>query len=78
MLFSVVTKNLKWKILTKNIVTFQRWDEFKDGKLQYYVGSLKNLRHYVSLDMKTLTSCHRRRSGVFIVNFCFLVLCFYW
>ena len=30
MLFSVLTKNLKWKILTKNLVTFKRWDRGKD------------------------------------------------
>ena len=24
--FSVVTKNLNWEILTKNFVTFKRWD----------------------------------------------------
>ena len=54
MLFSVITKNLKWKILTKNIVTFQRWDEFKDGKLQYYVGSLKNLHCITPMH----TMCH--------------------
>ena len=33
MFFSVITKNLNWKILTKNLVTFERWDEIKDGKL---------------------------------------------
>ena len=27
MFFSVITKNLNWKILTKNLVTFKRWDE---------------------------------------------------
>ena len=26
MFFSVITKNLDWKILTKNLVTFKRWD----------------------------------------------------
>ena len=30
MLFSVLTKNVKWKILTKNLVTFKRWDRGKD------------------------------------------------
>ena len=28
--FSVVTKNLKWEILTKNLVTFKKWDGIKD------------------------------------------------
>ena len=26
MFFSVITKNLNWEILTKNLVTFKRWD----------------------------------------------------
>ena len=32
MFFSVMTKNLNWEILTKNLVTFKRWEGFKDGK----------------------------------------------
>ena len=27
-----MTKNLNWKILTKNLVTFKRWDGVKDEK----------------------------------------------
>ena len=27
MFFSVITKNLNWEILTKNLVTFKGWDE---------------------------------------------------
>ena len=38
MLFSVITKTLNWETLTKNLVTFKRWDE----KFEYYGGSLKN------------------------------------
>ena len=30
MFFSVVTKNLNLEILTKNSVTFKRWDGVKD------------------------------------------------
>ena len=30
MLFSVITKNLNWEILTKNLVTFKRWEWVKD------------------------------------------------
>ena len=30
--FSVVTKNLNWEILTKNLVTFERWDGVKGEK----------------------------------------------
>ena len=32
MLFPVLTKNLNGEILTKNLVTFKRWDEVKDEK----------------------------------------------
>ena len=32
MFFSVTTKNLNWKILTKNLVSFKRWDEIKGEK----------------------------------------------
>ena len=32
MFFSVITKNLNWEIVTKNLVTFKRWDDFKDEK----------------------------------------------
>ena len=42
MLFSIITKNLNWEILTKNLVTFQWWDGVKELKFQYYVGSLRN------------------------------------
>ena len=30
MFFSVLTKNLNWEILTKNLVTFKRWTGVKD------------------------------------------------
>ena len=30
--FSITTKNLNWEILTKNLVTFKRWDGVKDEK----------------------------------------------
>ena len=32
MFFFVISENLNWEILTKNLVTFKRWDAFKDGK----------------------------------------------
>ena len=32
MFFSVITTNLKWEILTKNLVTFKRQDGVKDEK----------------------------------------------
>ena len=28
--FSVITKNFNWVTLTKNLVTFERWDSVKD------------------------------------------------
>ena len=43
MFFSVITKKLNWQILTKNLVSFKRWDGVKDEKFQYYWTSLKNL-----------------------------------
>ena len=33
MFFSVMTKNLNWEILTKNIVSFKRWDMVEDDKV---------------------------------------------
>ena len=30
MFLSVITKNLNWEILTKNLVTLKRWDGVKD------------------------------------------------
>ena len=33
MFFFVITKNLNWEILTKNLVTFKRWDGGKDENL---------------------------------------------
>ena len=36
MLFSVINKNLNWEILTKNLVTFKRWDGVKDKTFWYY------------------------------------------
>ena len=29
MFLSLITKNLNWEILTKNLSTFKRWDEVK-------------------------------------------------
>ena len=39
---SVISKNLNWEILTKNLVIFKRWDGVKNEKFQYYGDSLKN------------------------------------
>ena len=33
MFFSVITKNLNWEILTRNLVIFKRYDGVKDEKL---------------------------------------------
>ena len=35
MFFFVISKNFKWEILTKNLVTFERWDGVNDEKLQF-------------------------------------------
>ena len=32
MFFSVITKSLNWKILTKNLITYNRLDGVKDRK----------------------------------------------
>ena len=32
MFFSVLTENLNWEILTKNLVTYKRWDGVNDEK----------------------------------------------
>ena len=42
MLFFVITKNLNWEILTKNLISFKRWDGDKYEKFEYYRGSVKN------------------------------------
>ena len=41
MFLSVITWNLNWVILTKNLVTFKRWDGVKDEKF-WYESLLKN------------------------------------
>ena len=33
MFFFAVSTNLNWEILTKNLVTFKRWDVVKDEKI---------------------------------------------
>ena len=38
---SVITRNINWQILTKNLVTFKRSNGVNDEKHQYYGGSLK-------------------------------------
>ena len=43
MFFSVITKNLNWEMLLKNLVTFKKLDGIKDEKFYYYWGSLKNM-----------------------------------
>ena len=40
--FSFITKNLNWKRLTKNLVTFKRCNGVKDETLKYYRRPLKN------------------------------------
>ena len=33
--FSVITKNLNWEILAKNLVTSKRWDGVKNEKFDF-------------------------------------------
>ena len=42
MFFSVITKNLNWRILAKNLVTFKRRDGIKDEKFNLCGGPLVN------------------------------------
>ena len=39
----VYKQNLNWEILTKNLVTFKRWNWVEDEKCEYYGDSLENL-----------------------------------
>ena len=32
MFFPIITKNLNWEILTKNLSTLKKWDRVKDEK----------------------------------------------
>ena len=41
MFFYVVTKNLNWDILTKNLVTFRKWHGVKDENI-FFIGFTKN------------------------------------
>ena len=43
MFFSVITENLNWEILNKNLVTFKRWVGVKIKIFDYYRGSQKKL-----------------------------------
>ena len=31
----VITKNFNWKVLTKNLITFKRWNAVKDEKCNF-------------------------------------------
>ena len=33
MFFSILTKDLKWEVLTKKLLTFKRWDGSKDAQV---------------------------------------------
>ena len=70
MLFSVIAKNLDWEILTKNLVTFKRWDGVKDEKFQYHGGSLKNqlLRKVVYVCGKKQVSSKRLAVDYKLIN----------
>ena len=73
MFFHVITKNLNWEILTKNLVTFKRSDGVKDEKI-FTVGSRKTniqggiVENYESLDILQILrdlGKRKRDSGVF-------------
>ena len=40
--FYIITKNLNWENLTKNLVTFKRWDGVRMKNFDIMGGSLKN------------------------------------
>ena len=42
MFFSAITKNLNLEFLSKNLVTFKRWDGVKDDKFRYLGGFTKS------------------------------------
>ena len=67
MFFSVQTKNLNWEILTKNLVTFKRWDGVKDEKFQFYRGSLKNLIFKEGVCEKPICMGELPKSGAWTV-----------
>ena len=37
MFFCVIIKNLNWENLTKNSVTFKKWDRVKDQKFYFII-----------------------------------------
>ena len=72
MFFSVITKNLNWEILTKNLDNLIRWDEVKDEKFEHYGGSLNNLifrggsrKANIQWDSLKRGAWQKRRGGCF-------------
>ena len=53
MFFFVITKNINWEILTKNLVTFKRWDGFKHEKFEPPVVKKKNKKKNKKMDTFT-------------------------
>ena len=52
MFFCVIIKNLNWENLTKNSVTFKKWDRVKDQKFYLFIflgmgggGGVSSLKH---------------------------------
>ena len=56
MFLSVITKNLNWETLTKNLVTFKRWDGLSDFQIMgihkkiRFLGEREELRRKGGLD----------------------------
>ena len=55
-MFSAISKNLNWEILTKNSVTFIRRDRVKDKKFKYYGIVVFLMGREVNTPMHTMSS----------------------
>ena len=60
-MFTAITKNLSWKILTKNLVTFKRQDGVKDEK---YYGCSLIFRGGGSQKTIYMGNCLKRRAWI--------------
>ena len=61
-------EDLNWEILTKNSVTFKRWDGVKDEKFEYYGGSLKNPAFRGSLEKPIYWGEFPKKRGAWTVR----------
>ena len=65
MFFFFISKKLNREVFTKNLVTFKKWDGFKDEKFWYYEGSLKNSIFRVVHENPVYRGCLKRGLGQF-------------